>query len=55
MFFLIRGVTLAGQSGGTVGLRLSLTTYLRPGKGAAALKPVQDSSSADATGEGEAR
>jgi hypothetical protein len=36
MFFLIRGVTLAGQSSGTVGLRLSLTTYLRPGKGAAA-------------------
>ncbi|HMG02364.1 MAG TPA: hypothetical protein VK596_04475 [Edaphobacter sp.] len=36
MFFLIRGVTLAGQSTGTVGLRLSLTTYLRPGKGAAA-------------------
>lgn len=55
MFFLIRGVTLAGQSGGTVGLRLSLTTYLRPGKGAAALRPAQNSSSADATGKGEAR
>jgi hypothetical protein len=55
MFFLIRGVTLAGQSTGTVGLRLSLTTYLRPGKGAAALKPAENSSKADATGEGEAR
>jgi type IV pilus assembly protein PilO len=30
MFFLIRGVTLAGQQSGTVGLRLGLTTYLRP-------------------------
>jgi len=54
MFFLIRGVTLAGQSGGTVGLRLSLTTYLRPGKGAAAFKPSQDSAGTDAAGEGEA-
>lgn len=55
MFFLIRGVTLAGQSSGTVGLRLSLTTYLRPVKGAAVSKPLQNSSGADATGEGEAR
>jgi len=31
MFFLIRGVTLTGQQSGTVGLRLGLTTYLRPG------------------------
>jgi hypothetical protein len=35
MFFLIRGVTLTGQQSGTVGLRLALTTYLRPASGAA--------------------
>ncbi|MEG9436967.1 hypothetical protein JAO29_12450 [Edaphobacter sp. HDX4] len=35
MFFLIRGVTLTGQQSGTVGLRLGLTTYLRPAKGPA--------------------
>lgn len=35
MFFLIRGVTLTGQQSGTVGLRLALTTYLRPAKGTA--------------------
>ncbi len=31
MFFLISGLALTGQQGGTVGLRLRLTTYLRPG------------------------
>ncbi len=55
MFFLIRGVTLTGQSNGMVGLRLGLTTYLR-GKGPAAdAKPSEtaktdgasDASSAD--------
>ena len=30
MFFLIRGVMLSGQQSGMVGLRLHLTTYLRP-------------------------
>jgi type IV pilus assembly protein PilO len=30
MFFVIYGVTLTGQSSGTVGLRLRLLTYLRP-------------------------
>lgn len=34
MFFLIEGVTLTGQQSGTVGLRLRLTTYLRPPTGA---------------------
>lgn len=29
MFFLVRGVTLTGEQGGTVGLRLGLVTYLR--------------------------
>lgn len=33
MFFVIRGVALTGQQSGTVGLRLALTTYLRPAKG----------------------
>ncbi|WP_064742701.1 hypothetical protein [Edaphobacter aggregans] len=32
MFFLISGVTLTGQQSGMVGLRLKLTTYLRPVK-----------------------
>lgn len=30
MFFLISGVTLTGQQSGVVGLRLKLTTFLRP-------------------------
>ncbi len=30
VFFVIDGVTLSGQQSGTVGLRLRLTTYLRP-------------------------
>ena len=30
MFFVIRAVTLSGQQSGTVGLRLGVTTYLRP-------------------------
>ncbi len=30
VFFLITGLTLTGQQSGTVGLRLGLTTYLRP-------------------------
>jgi hypothetical protein len=29
MFFLVRGLTLTGEQGGTVGLRLGLATYLR--------------------------
>ncbi len=34
MFFLVRGVTLTGEQGGTVGLRLGLATYLRSPVGA---------------------
>ena len=33
-FFMIRAVALTGQQSGTVGLRLGLTTYLRPPTGA---------------------
>jgi hypothetical protein len=32
LFFLIGGATLTGQQSGTVGLRLRLTTYLRPAR-----------------------
>ena len=38
MFFLISGVTLTGQQSGTVGLRMRLTTYLRPPSPAEAAK-----------------
>jgi type IV pilus assembly protein PilO len=34
LFYLIEGVTLTGQQSGTVGLRVRLTTYLRPPVGA---------------------
>ncbi|HEU4635655.1 MAG TPA: hypothetical protein VFS41_05710 [Edaphobacter sp.] len=50
MFFLIRGVTLTGQQSGTVGLRLALTTYLRPANGATngiAPAPPQDKQGGD--------
>ena len=40
MFFLISGVTLTGQQSGTVGLRLRLTTYLRPAKGNEGARPA---------------
>jgi hypothetical protein len=43
MFFLINGVTLTGQQSGMVGLRLKLTTYLRPAKGDVdRTKPAED-------------
>jgi hypothetical protein len=51
MFFLIDGVTLAGQQSGTVGLRLHLTTYLRPPVGAESTeKSVLDSANSAASG-----
>lgn len=31
IFFIITGITLTGQQGGTVNLRLRMTTYLQPG------------------------
>jgi hypothetical protein len=52
MFFLIRGVTLTGQQSGTVGLRLSLTTYLRPGRDAGPTTDSPPSSSASGTAGG---
>lgn len=50
MFFLIRGVTLTGEQGGTVGLRLKLLTYLRAPSGAE--KPVVALSGDRAAGTG---
>ncbi|WP_202925546.1 hypothetical protein [Edaphobacter sp. 12200R-103] len=47
MFFLIRGVTLTGQQSGTVGLRLALTTYLRPANGAATASAPAESATKD--------
>ena len=40
MFFLIRGVALTGQQAGTVGLRLGLNTWLRPGAALEANSPA---------------
>ncbi len=42
MFFLISGVTLTGQQSGMVGLRLRLTTYLRPATPGAAPAKVAE-------------
>lgn len=53
MFFLVRGVTLTGEQGGTVGLRLGLVTYLRAPAGAA-MSVVAPSGSTPADG-GESR
>lgn len=52
MFFLIDGVTLTGQQSGTVGLRLRLTTYLRPPVGAESTEKSVGSSQAAAPGGG---
>ena len=52
MFFLINGVTLTGQQSGTVGLRLRLTTYLRPPIGE---ERLQKSATAGDTAGGEPR
>jgi type IV pilus assembly protein PilO len=48
MFFLIRGVALTGQQAGTVGLRLGLNTYLRPGAVLDAALPLSGATAADA-------
>ncbi len=54
MFFLIRGVALTGQQAGTVGLRLGVNTWLRPGAALeagspAAALPVSGDAPVDAT------
>jgi type IV pilus assembly protein PilO len=56
MFFLITDVTLTGQQSGTVGLRVRLTTYLRPRVGAeGSRKVVATADAAEASGKGELR
>ena len=40
MFFVITGVALSGEQGGTVGLRLGLRTYLRSPRANEALHPL---------------
>ncbi|HEY6376039.1 MAG TPA: GspMb/PilO family protein [Edaphobacter sp.] len=56
MFFLIEGVTLTGQQSGTVGLRLRLTTYLRPPVGAErSAKTVTTTTTAEPASGGEPR
>lgn len=52
MFFLIDGVSLTGQQSGTVGLRLRLTTYLRPPAGTEGTEKSVLSASANAAGGG---
>ena len=39
-FFIIRGLTLTGQQGGTVNLRLEVSTWLRPADAAASGLPL---------------
>jgi type IV pilus assembly protein PilO len=53
MFFAIQAVTLTGQQAGTVGLRLRLTTYLRPPVGNE-MSEKNAVDAADATGTGAA-
>ena len=48
MFFLIRGVALVGQQGGTVGVRLGLTTYLRAPVGTESTDKSVTTSASDA-------
>lgn len=58
MFFLINAVTLTGQQSGTVGLRLRLTTYLRPPVGTESSEKsvtnVVDRDAGDSGGDGAA-
>jgi type IV pilus assembly protein PilO len=52
MFFMIQGLTLTGQQSGTVGLRLRLTSYLRPPVGEESSEKYVMASSEDAAGKG---
>jgi type IV pilus assembly protein PilO len=56
MFFLISAATLTGQQSGMVGLRLKLTTYLRPSTGETApVKKTKEAQTNSAKDGGEAR
>ena len=55
IFFIIRAMSLTGQQGGLVNLRLRVSTWLRPADAAASglpLAPVQDDESPAASGPG---
>jgi type IV pilus assembly protein PilO len=49
MFFLVRGLTLTGEQGGTVGLRLGLVTYLRAPAGATSVVASSGDAAAGST------
>jgi Tfp pilus assembly protein PilO len=51
VFFVTRGMGLTGQQGGTVNLRLQLSTWLRPADAAASGLPQQKENAAPATQE----
>jgi hypothetical protein len=55
MFFLISNVTLTGQQSGVVGLRLRLTTYLRPGVHGGQPEKASDTAPAKTDEEAETR
>jgi hypothetical protein len=60
VFFIINGITLTGQQGGMVNLRLRMTTYLQAGatdlpaesNGAAGAEPVSETISGGSAGSG---
>lgn len=51
MFFVIRGMALTGQQGGTVNLRLLISTWLRPADAAASGLPLTSEVNAANTGD----
>ena len=50
MFFVIRAMSLTGQQGGMVNLRLRVSTWMRPADAAASGTPAQTASGAAAVG-----
>ncbi|MGB6973275.1 MAG: hypothetical protein WBD67_01195 [Terracidiphilus sp.] len=47
MFYVIRAMSLTGQQGGMVNLRLRVSTWMRPADAAAGAEPAQTASSAE--------
>jgi Tfp pilus assembly protein PilO len=52
IFFVIRGLTLTGQQGGLVNLRLQVSTWLRPADVPSGLPPTPEASGAQAESSG---
>jgi Tfp pilus assembly protein PilO len=52
IFFIIRGMSLTGQQGGLVNLRLRVSTWLRPADAEASGLPLQDDEAPAASGPG---